>query len=372
MTAAAGGFRALRVVARRAESSSICSFLLQPVQPQHWQAFEAGQYLSFRLPGTDASTGPLLRHYSVSSSPLEAGCYRISVKHKAGRPPELPEGLGSGWLHGQVQVGDTLQASGPHGVFRLDRHSDRPVLLLSAGVGLTPMVSMLHVLAASSRRPTWFLHACDHGGVHAFRDEVQRLAAQRDGIQVVTCYRWPSADDRAAGRCQAEGLIDRAHLQRWLPLDNYEVYLCGPPPFMQAQFALLRSLGVPRERIAHEFFGPASLLVEPGAASPAVRAAPPVAPVPPEALPPAGMVRVRFSASGRVADWQLQDGSLLATAERCGLTPPFSCRAGVCGSCECDLVEGEVDYFEEPLDPPGPGRVLPCCARPRGDVTLAL
>ncbi|NMM80706.1 oxidoreductase [Acidovorax sp. SRB_14] len=372
---AARGFRPLKVIDKVRESSTITSFHLAPAEPGGWRAFEPGQFLVFRFPA-DNERGHVLRTYSVSCAPGHPGRYRISVKREAAPHPGLPDGLGSCHLHDTVAVGDTLMADGPRGDFHLDRTSARPVVLLSGGVGLTPMVSMLHALAEQSDRRAVFIHACDNGEVHALGDEVRALAASRPGIDAHFVYRFPTEADRAAKRHQAEGVVTRELLQRLLPLDDYEFYLCGPPPFMQAVFRLVRSLGVPKERIAYEFFGPATVLEPDGAVA---RAAPvPAAAAPaPLAAPAAGTaadgaITVTFRQSGRSARWADGTESLLSFAESHGLAPAFSCRAGVCGTCKTGLVDGTVRYFEEPLDDPGPGQVLLCCARPQGDLVLDL
>ncbi len=372
MSAAAksGGFRPLKVIDKVRESSIITSFHLEPAEPGGWHAFEAGQFLVFKFPA-DNERGHVLRTYSLSCAPGHPGRYRISVKREAAPRPGIPDGLGSCHLHDGVEVGDILMADGPRGDFYLDRMSSRPAVLLSGGVGLTPMVSMLHALVEQSDRRAVFIHACDNGDVHALGDEVRSLAAGRPRIETHFVYRFPTEADRAAQRHQAEGMVTRELLQRLLPLDDYEFYLCGPPPFMQAVFRLVRSLGVPKDRIAYEFFGPATVL-EPDEALDKPAAAPVPQTVPASAPAADGAATVTFRKSGRSASWVEGAESLLSFAESHGLAPEFSCRAGVCGTCKTGLVEGEVSYFEDPLDDPGAGQVLICCARPKGNVVLDL
>lgn len=368
----AGGFRPLKVIGKVRESSTITSFHLEPAEPGGWRAFEAGQFLVFKFPA-DNERGYVLRTYSVSCAPGHPGRYRISVKREAAAQPGLPDGLGSCYLHDKIEAGDVLTADGPRGDFYLDRLSARPVVLLSGGVGLTPMVSMLHALAEQSDRRTVFIHACDNGDVHAMGDEVRALVASRSGLAAHVVYRFPTEADRAAKSHQAEGVITRELLQRLLPLDDYEFYLCGPPPFMQAVFRLVRSLGVPKERIAYEFFGPATVL-EPDAAPAQPAPVPATAQSVRAGATPAadGAITVTFRKSGLSAPWVDAAESLLSFAESHGLAPEFSCRAGVCGTCKTGLVEGEVSYFEDPLDDPGARQVLICCARPKGDLVLDL
>ena len=387
MSPASAGFQKFRVTAKVRESRTITSFHLTLVD-HAWLPFTPGQFLVFKLPmpppvvpgfipGTQgwnpsglpqpdhlpdavAPAGFILREYSISSSPSQTGHYRITVKREPASSADVPAGAGSNYLHDHINVGDEVLADGPRGAFRLDRTSDRPVVLLSGGVGLTPVVSMLPALVEEPTRPVFFIHACDSGDVHALGAELKDLALLRPGVKVHTCYRSPRAGD--AGH-DSEGVIDRALLQKLLPLDDYDVYLCGPPGFMQAVYRDLRSLGVPKARIATEFFGPATVL------EPTVAAPTPPAPVHP--TPVAGEITVEFRKSGRVEAWTGAD-SLLDFAESHGLSPDFSCRAGVCNTCKTGLISGAVDYFEIPLDDPGKDHVLLCCSKPTQSVVLDL
>ncbi|AZO56252.1 MULTISPECIES: 2Fe-2S iron-sulfur cluster-binding protein [unclassified Mesorhizobium] len=365
-TIARSGFRDLRVVAKVRESAIITSFHMEPVNPLDWRDFEPGQFLVFKIPVPQAAgeKGYVLRNYSVSCSPASKGRYRISVKREAASAPGLPDGISSCLLHDRIDVGDVLQADGPRGDFVLDKASSRPVVLLSGGVGLTPMVSMLHALASMPDRRAVFVHACENGDVHALRDEVSGLVATRPGLTAHYCYRSPSERDKAKQRFHSEGMISRDVLQRLLPIDDYEFYLCGPPPFMQAIYAMLRALGVPKHRIAYEFFGPATVL-EPDAFRTSTVVAPPA-----RIAPTGEATTVEFRKSGLKAIWDGSAASLLDFAEDHGLEPEFSCRSGICGTCKSRLVSGDVAYFEEPLDELGAGEVLLCCSRPSGSVVL--
>ncbi|MBZ9710338.1 2Fe-2S iron-sulfur cluster binding domain-containing protein [Mesorhizobium sp. ESP7-2] len=365
-TIARSGFRDLRVVAKVRESAIITSFHMEPVNPWDWRDFEPGQFLVFKIPVPQAAgeNGYVLRNYSVSCSPASKGRYRISVKREAAATPGLPDGISSCYLHDRIDVGHILQAEGPRGDFVLDNASSRAVVLLSGGVGLTPMVSMLHALASMPDRRALFVHACENGDVHALRDEVNGLVATRPGLAAHYCYRSPSARDKAEQHFHSEGMISRTVLQRLLPIDDYDFYLCGPPPFMQAIYAMLRELGVPKHRIAHEFFGPATVL-EPDAVRP-----PAVLAQPARIAPTGETTTVEFRKSGLKAIWDGSAASLLDFAEDQGLEPEFSCRSGICGTCKSRLVSGDVVYFEEPLDELRAGEVLLCCSRPSGSVVL--
>lgn len=378
-TSQARHFREYKVVAKQAESQVITSFLLAPADGNPLLPYKPGQYLVFRF-HIDGQT--VLRNYSVSGDPDQLGQLRISVKHEtAPAGTEVPDGLGSSYLHHQVQVGDMLQAAGPLGDFYLDESSARPVVLLSGGVGLTPMLSMLHRLVNQSERTVHFMHACENGDVHAFGAEVMDLVARRPHVQALFWYRAALEHDSTRTWPFTEGLLTKEQLQSYLPLDDYEFYLCGPSGFMQANYTLLRQLGVVAERIHYEFFGPATVLeqtvteVQTKAQPVSVltaAAAPSAAPAPAKHRASAAANTLTFLPDGRQAHWQDDYESLLVAAEEAGLQPNFNCRSGICNSCMCTLVEGEVDYFEAPLDEVPAGKVLLCCARPKGAVVIEI
>ena len=383
----AGGFRAFRVARKLRESDIITSFYLEPADGAPLWSPLPGQYLTLRVPGADA---PVLKTYSVSNHVSDGQAHRITVKREAGQGG-APDGVGSCWLHDGVQEGDQIEIAAPRGGFVLDETSRRPVLLLSGGVGLTPLVSMLHSLKDSGR-DVYFIHACENGAVHALRDEVEALAGEN--IHAFFVYRTPSEEDRRDARFHAEGVIDKAFLQDHVPIGDYEAYMCGPAPFMAAMYQLLQELGIPKDRIAYEFFGKAMSLDQ---VSPASSVAPSQAAskaaasirsltfltnpdawasdetaveLAPKAAPFAVAGDVTFRKSGKAATWDGESASLLELAEAAGHAPEFSCRAGICNTCKCALISGEVEYFEDPLNPPAPGEVLICCARPKGAVVL--
>lgn len=268
-------FRTLRVAGKHAENGLITSFILEPADGGTLPSFRAGQFLVLRLPAGPGGSS-ILRNYSLSGSPHDLSHYRITVKREASPGPGVPAGLGSNWLHDTVDIGDLIEIQGPRGEFVLNRESRRPVVLLSGGVGLTPMMAMLHDLLQSGDRRVFFIHACENGEAHALAAEQKALAARRPGVTLSYFYRSPTAADRARGEFQGAGFITRDSLQSLLCLDDYDFYLCGPPPFMQSLYGALRSLGVEARRIAYEFFGPATVLdvdARPQPAPPAERPA---------------------------------------------------------------------------------------------------
>lgn len=240
------GERTLRVVRKVRESDIITSFYLAPADAQPLPPFLAGQYLTLVL---EIDGQPLRRNYSLSDAPHQPW-YRISVKREEG-------GAVSNWLHDHVEAGAFLQVQPPAGEFTLDTQAQRPLLLVTGGVGITPAMSMLEATAASGR-PIRFIHAARHGGTHAFRERVDQLAQAHSNVEVVYVYDEPRAEDRP----HAVGRIDRDLLASQLPADcNADVYLLGPKPFMQAIYAHSLALGVPAAQLRYEFFGPAEELL---------------------------------------------------------------------------------------------------------------
>lgn len=366
-------FRPYRVVSKQAESQVITSFVLEPLDGQPISPYLPGQYLVFKF-NIDGQS--LLRNYSVSGDPDKLNQLRISVKHeKSPAGLSVPDGISSSYLHTKIEVGDTLQAAGPLGDFYLDESTERPVVLLSGGVGLTPMLSMLHRLTNYSRRQVHFMHACENGDVHAFAQEVLELAAKRSDIHALFWYRLPLASDQDKEWSFVDGLLTREQLQQHLPLDDYDFYLCGPSGFMQANYALLRSLGVASHRIYYEFFGPATILEETLVETAASDLVTPTLPESVEVIvleSTEGGHQITFLPDNRHITWQEDYESLLVAAEEAGLSPDFNCRSGLCNTCMCTLVSGEVDYIEEPLDDVPEGKVLLCCSKPKGPVVVDL
>lgn len=350
------GFRSLQVVDVAPESTSISSFRLAAADGLPLPRALAGQFLTVRLPAETGST-PLIRSYSLSGLP-GASEYRISVKREA-------HGMASAYLHTRVRVGDLLEVAAPRGSFTL-RAGDGPVLLLSAGVGATPVLAMLHQLVAEhSTRQVWWLHGARDGSQHPFVAEVRALvAALADGHSHV----WYSAP--ASGDVQGRDYDTRGRLsttlfaQLGVPRDA-DAYLCGPAGFMQEVTASLIAFGVDRARIRTEIFGAGPALT-PGVVNAAMR--PPHLPEGVQGTGPA----VSFARSGITTSWDSRYASLLELAEACDVPTRWSCRTGVCHNCESGLLAGAVAYTPEPVEPPAAGNLLICCSQPRGDVILDL
>lgn len=245
------GWRPFRIAQVTRESSVITSFLLRPVDGGPVMAHKPGQYLTFWLdiPGHP----PTKRNYSISSAPDGQG-YRISVKAE-------PMGLASGWLHAQP-VGTLLQVAAPAGEFFIDALPQRPVVLLSGGVGLTPMVAMLEWLVAQgATQPVQYIHGTHDRDSHALRDHVRALAARGHAVAVSDFHQTPLRDEVAGRDYDHAGIITDDWLLANTPVAEADYYICGPRPFLRAAVSALSLAGVASARIHYEFFGPADELL---------------------------------------------------------------------------------------------------------------
>ncbi len=316
--------------------------------PRH----KAGQFLTLRVPGA-ADPAPV-RSYSLSSDPA-ADMYRISIKRE-------PHGTVSSYLPQHLQPGATLEAAAPRGDFVLTDTND-PLVFLSAGIGITPELAMLHQLAAADRdREVWWLHSTHDAEQHAFAYEVQQLLTRLPRGHEHTYYTSPHAritptNDVSRGRLTPERLAELR-----LPTDA-SAYICGPDGFMTAMGEALVHLGIDRGRIHTELFGTLPAF-NPGVAESAHR--PPHQPPGPPGTGP----QVTFSRSGLTVRWSDTYHSLLELAEASDVSTRYSCRTGVCHTCMTPALSGDVTYDPQPLEPPGPGEVLICCSHPDSDVIL--
>lgn len=350
--------RSLVVERKARESENVTSFYLVPADSRSLAPFLPGQFLPLKLdiPG---QYQPVVRTYSLSDGP-SAHHYRLTIKRETappGRPDAYP-GVASNFFHDDIDVGSTVLAQSPRGRFVLDPSRERPVVLLSGGIGLTPLVSMLSAIAESaSRCPTWFIHGARNGREHAMGELVRRLSDGHEHIHTHIRYSRPLPEDTVGQDYDDEGRVDVELLKHLLPDQTCDFYLCGPTPFMRSLFDGLVDWGIPADRIHYEFFGPASALTGRAQVSTPKRIA--------AAVECCDETEVGFSKSGVETSWNPSFDSLLDLAEATGLSPDYSCRSGICQTCICPLEEGEVDYVLEPLDPPDAGSVLTCCSKPK-------
>lgn len=350
------GLRDFTCVRKVSESAVITSFHFAPIDGGEVPRFRPGQHVPVEvtLPGRE---DPIRRVYSLSNRPGE-GVLRISVKREA------DPALASGFLHDAVEVGSVIRLRPPGGQFHLDETSRRPVVLLSAGVGVTPMVAMLeHLAAQGASRRVWFFHAATSGREHAFGARVREIARDFGNARVHVTYARPRPDqDRIGHHHDSEGRLSVELLKTILPWDDYEFYVCGPKPFMSGVIGDLFASGVRPDRVRWETFSGEKLDV---AAPEAPLSGTQGAPVPARIA-----ATVTFKRSGKTAMWKAGCGSLLDLAEKAGIETRSSCRTGECFSCVTRILSGRVDYDHELDDIPDQGTVLLCSAMPKGDVIL--
>ena len=352
---AAAGFRQLRVARIDREGVDVRSLVLEPTDGKPLTTPLPGQFVVVRFrPRSDGP--PLIRSYSLSG-PLSEAQYRISVKVE-------PNGAAGTYLERNVRPGDVLEVSEPRGAFVLEP-GDRPVVLLSAGIGATPVLAMLHALATSgSLREVWWLHGARDGKSHSFAGEVRGLLGDLPRGRSHVWYSRPDAGDLQGRDYDSAGRLGVDALQALGVPQDADFYLCGPPSFLDEVRKGLTGRGVTADRIHFELFSGGPSL------TPGMAAAPVRPPHPPAGAPGTGP-QVSFARSGIAVRWR-GDQSLLELAEVCEVPVRWSCRTGVCHNCESGLISGSVLYQPDPLDPPAEGNVLICCSRPKDDLVLDL
>jgi ferredoxin-NADP reductase/MOSC domain-containing protein YiiM len=349
------GFRTLRVSRIDEESLTVFSLILTSVDESPLATPLPGQFVVLRLL-PDPKAAPLLRSYSLSSAP-EADHYRISIKREE-------HGAASNYMRNRIHVGDSLEVSAPRGAFTL-KADERPAVLLSAGVGVTPVLAMLHALVSTrSTREVWWLCGARNGAEHPFARECDELLRQLPRSCRYIAYSQASDSESPGLDFDARGRLGLEVLTRLGVPSEADFYLCGPSAFLQDLTRGLLSWGVPPDRIHSEIFGPG------GSLTPGINEHRPAPHAP--AGPPGQGPRVSFARSGLSVDWDSRFQSLLDLAEACDVPVRWSCRSGVCHSCEVGLIGGGVTYEPEPLDAPAIGNLLICCSRPRGDIVIDL
>jgi ferredoxin-NADP reductase/MOSC domain-containing protein YiiM/ferredoxin len=347
------GFRPMRVSRIDRESSSVFSLLMISADGAPLAPAQPGQFVVLRL-HVHASAAPVLRSYSLSDLPGTEH-YRVSIKQEE-------RGIASAYLHTGIKPGSILEVSAPRGSFTLGSSSE-PVVLLSAGVGVTPVLAMLHALVAQkASHRVWWIYGARNRDEHPFLEESRNLVKElRDGHSYIQ-YSRPGPGDKRGVDFDAPGhLAVSAFDKIGVPREG-QFYLCGPPTFLRELTADLAAWGVSADHIHTEIFGTLDSIT-PGMKT--VTHSPHL-PVEPPGLGP----QVSFARSGLTLPWDTKYRSLLELAEACDLPVRWSCRTGVCHTCETALIAGKVEYEPEPLDPPAPGEALICCSRPRGEVVL--
>ena len=350
------GFRSLRVSRKLHESSNVISLVLEPADGEPLTAAPAGQFIVLRLrPGPDEPA--LLRSYSLSGMPSEDH-YRISVKRE-------PQGAAGAYIDTQVQAGDILDVSAPRGSFTL-RQGDRPVVLVSAGIGATPVLAMLHALAAEqTRREIWWIHGARNSSEHPFAAEVRKLLKTLPGSRSHIRYSAPKPSDRPDIDFDKMGRVGVQMFEEIGVPPDADFYICGPAAFMSGLLDGLADWGVARDCLYTENFGSGP------SKTPGISAVPQPPPHPPAEAAAVGPL-VSFTRSNLTVHWGSAFHSLLELAEACDVPVRWSCRTGVCHNCETGLISGSVLYRPDPVEPPATGNLLICCSQPQGDIALDL
>ena len=350
------GFRPLRVASVDREAANVVSLSFEQTDGTTLPAALPGQFLVLRLRITP--NGPmLLRNYSMSGMP-GAGTYRVSVKREM-------NGVVSSYICDHVHTSDILEVSAPRGGFIL-RSADSPVVLLSAGIGATPVLAMLQSLAsAASRREVWWIYGARNRAEHPFAKESRGLLQSLVNSRSHIVYSKPDSGDQPGVDYDSVGHVDTPLLERLGVTRDADFYLCGPPSFLMQLNQGLRAWGADSTRIHQEVFGPETPIT-PGIAPSSHL------PVHAPAGEPGAGPQISFIRSGLTVSWDSRFSSLLELAEACDVPVQWSCRTGVCHTCECALIGGTVNYEPDPLEPPATGNLLICCSRPSGDVEVDL
>lgn len=354
------------VIRKVRESQEITSFYLKPQDQEKIYNYKPGQFLTIKLniPGIERS---LIRTYSLSDYTPNCEYYRLSIKREDA-PPRLnvPPGIVSNFMHDHVKEGTVIQAKPPNGKFFLDVSQETPAILISNGVGITPMIAMAKASTLHNRnRQIWFLHGARSGDYHAFREEVLGIAQQNPNFHVHYRYSRPNPGDE--GYYHSQGYVDIDLIKMLIAPElekvygsvankfptptNAEYFLCGSPPFMESIREGLKAWGVPESQVFFESFSKSKEKAESSNPTSTVNSI--------------ETAEIVFSQSKKTLTWTSDDGTILEFAEANEINPPYSCRAGICLTCMCRVESGEVEYLEPPTGTPDEGSALICISKPK-------
>jgi len=350
------GFRPLRVSRKVRESSNVVSLVLEPIDGHPLTEALPGQFVVLRLRSMPDAPA-YFRSYSLSSEPSSER-YRVSIKREA-------HGVAGAYIDDKLQVGDILDVGAARGSFTL-HPGNTPVVLLSAGIGATPVLAMLHALSAEeSPREVWWIYGARNGREHPFAEETRTLLKALVDAHSYIWYSSPTPEDEPSRDFDSRGHLDVRALRELGVPQNADFYICGPPAFMSDLTLGLADWGVAASHIHTEVFGTGPTM------TPGVAKAPHRPPHMPAGRPGTGPL-VSFARSSLNVRWEPAFQSLLELAEACDIPVRWACRTGVCHTCETGLVAGKVSYRPDPLDAPADGNVLVCCCQPQGDVVIDL
>ncbi len=330
------------------ESETIKSFYLRRADGLSVDIYLPGQYVSLRVKPSLAGR-ELIRTYTLSNRPGK-DYFRLTIKREK-------TGLVSTYLHDKLKEGDRIEVSKPTGNFYLSTDNTKPVVLLSGGVGITPMLSMAEYLATERPgRKLFFLHTSRNKSVQPMLTRLRELASGQPDWHLSVFHSEPLESEQPGVDYDHPGRISKAYLAAVLPGTDVEVYLCGPFPFIETMYQYLTGMGVREENICYEFFGEGQQLGS----------------KPLFSTPETAGFKITFNASRTQISWDNRYPSILEAAEAAGLTPVFSCRMGTCASCETTLLKGTVEYDPEPFVEVPESKLLLCCAKPVSDLEIDL
>ena len=346
------GARPMQVAAVVDEALDCKSFYLTPEDGRPLPRFEPGQYLTFELPNK-SNQEPLVRCYSLSDRPRE-DYYRVTIKHvkPPADHPNVPPGQGSSYFHEQVQVGSVLQVRAPQGAFFLDPRQEVPVVLIGSGIGITPIVSMLHsIVHDRSERQVYVFAGFGNSREHPLDEQLRDLCQESENVHLHINYSRPTSSDARGSDYQRRGYVDLPTLREMLPSNNFRFYVCGPAAMMESLVPALLDWGVPEDHIYFEAFGPASVRTS-------------------RKKHHCGPVNINFARAKKEAVWNEENSTLLDFAESNGVRLASGCRAGNCGQCLTKVRSGRFTHIKPPGVSVEEGQCLTCIAVPEDDLVL--
>ncbi len=351
------GYRKFQVVKKICECEDVHSFYLAPHDGRALPQFKPGQYITFQL-NLPGQSKPVIRCYSLSDC-SRPDLYRVTIK-KALPPPDCEGakcGIASSYFCDTVKTGDILDVKAPAGHFFLDLSEEKPVVLISGGVGITPMVSMLNaIIESGQKREVWFFFGARSRKDHILKDHLEKIAAEHDSVRMHVCYSKPGKDDTKGKDYQHEGRVSVELFKQLLPSNNYDYFLCGPGPFMSSITESLAAWGVPDANVHFEAFGPASVKKAAATSSSDTMML--------------SKITVTFGKSNRTHHWDPSLGSLLDFAEARGIKIDAGCRAGNCGTCMVAIKSGDVEYVTSQGASAETGSCLTCICKPKSNLVI--
>ena len=345
------GTRPMQVAAVEEEALDCKSYYLLPQDGRPLPRFEPGQYLTFELP-VQANQASIVRCYSLSDRPRE-DYYRVTVKRIVANDATdaSSSGQGSGYFHREVKVGTTLQVRAPQGAFFLDPRGDWPVVLIGAGIGITPIVSMIQSIDHDlHRRQAFVFGGFRNSREHPLGNIMREIAGKHENIHFDISYSRPMPGDQRGRDFDHRGRVDISRLREVLPSNNFRFYLCGPAAMMESLVPALLDWGVPDDHIYFEAFGPASVKRLRSRDSESHS--------------------VSFARTNKNLLWTGEEPSLLEFAESNGVVLDSGCRAGNCGQCLTGVRSGKCSHLKSPGVPVGEKQCLTCIAIPEDDLVL--